>query len=837
MKRFLSRRFVGLALLILLALFLVRPQVGLLRRKAADSLSAELGKPVSVGSVHIRFLPRPGLELENLAIHDDGQYGDEPLLRAPDVNAWLRISSLLRGRIEISSLRLSDASVNLSRSAEGKWNIEELVVRASRSSTAPTASGRKEVRREFPYIQADHARINFKNGVEKTRFAFTSAEFALWQESENEWGMRLQARPIRTDANLTDTGVVSINGVWDRSAILENTPVRLSLEWKQAQIGQVSKLFSGVDKGWRGDALLNATFTGTLGKFTIAADASVDQLRRQDTASDGSLRALAHCAAEYDALQRTLENVDCSAPAGDGLLEVKGSVTRVPFDSYDLKLLAKDLPVQSVLNFTRHVNRSVPQDLKAIGSVNMVIAVNRSGPGTAPEFNGAGEALGVRLSSAATGVELPLRVVPLRLSSITAVSHGSGVLAEVSSAGSSPELQLGPISVPLGRSVPVQAQLSLSRAGYRCSIRGEASIKRLLQIAQMLTIPAPQVAADGTAAMNLAAAREWNSPAPAITGSSQLRSVYAQVRGLNLPLQIHRADLALAEDVVRVSNVDAAAGETTWRGSLLLPRPCSVDSCAFQFHLRSPRINALVLNQMLNPAAAKHPWYRLLSLSPSHASFFSSATGNGSIAIDKLTLGKAVCQRFSADLALDKGKISLTNARATFMQGEAAGALKADFTVHPPTYSGVGEFNGVELAAVAKLMQNQWAAGTAMAHYQFTAAGSSIQDLLDSARLKSSFKITDGVFPHVVLVEDGDPLHANAFSGQVSYSRGTFLFDDAELNSSSGIFALSGTASISGALDLKLASENAPSYAISGTLAQTRVSPLVNPATQAALKP
>ena len=252
MKKLFSKRVVAVVFLILLALFLVRPQVGHMHVKIADLLSWELGRPVDISSVHIRFLPRPGLELENFAIHDNA-FGAEPILRSPDVTAWLRLSSLLRGRIEISSLTVSDASLNLCRDGEGKWNIEELVVRAARSSTAPTSSSRKEPRREFPYVEADHARINFKNGLEKTHFALTNAEFALWQESENEWGVRLRARPIRTDANLTDTGVISVEGTWRRSVVLENTPIQFSWEWKQAQIGQVSRLLSGADKEWRGN--------------------------------------------------------------------------------------------------------------------------------------------------------------------------------------------------------------------------------------------------------------------------------------------------------------------------------------------------------------------------------------------------------------------------------------------------------------------------------------------------------------------------------------------------------------------------------------------------------
>src|SRR6185437_6986188 len=112
---------------------------------------------------------------------------------------------------------------------------------------------------------------------------------------------------------------------------------------------------------------------------------------------------------------------------------------------------------------------------------------------------------------------------------------------------------------------------------------------------------------------------------PAIIGSAQLRAIRAQVRGLNSPLQVHRADLAISPESVRVTNIDAAARDTSWRGSLQLARPCAApDSCALEFHLRSPQLSAAQLNQLLNPAAAKRPWYRLLALGTSD-SFSSKA--------------------------------------------------------------------------------------------------------------------------------------------------------------------------------------------------------------------
>src|ERR1700686_5234515 len=77
----------------------------------------------------------------------------------------------------------------------------------------------------------------------------------------------------------------------------------------------------------------------------------------------------------------------------------------------------------------------------------------------------------------------------------------------------------------------------------------------------------------------------------------------------------------------------------------------------------SPEVSAVALNRLFNPLAVKRSWYRLLGLGSSSHSFFLKTTAAGSIAIDKLRLGSAMCTRFSADVVLEKAKVPSANGR------------------------------------------------------------------------------------------------------------------------------------------------------------------------------
>jgi uncharacterized protein involved in outer membrane biogenesis len=177
-----SRRRVGAGVFLLLALFLIRPGASRLKSRIIHAISFGVGRSADIGAVHVRLLPRPGFDLENLVVYDDPAFGAEPILRASEVTAALRLTSLLRGRLEIARLELTEPSLNLVHGENGRWNLEALLERSAHTPLAPTAKTKSEPRQGFPYIQATSARINFKRGTEKTPYALTNADFSLWQE-------------------------------------------------------------------------------------------------------------------------------------------------------------------------------------------------------------------------------------------------------------------------------------------------------------------------------------------------------------------------------------------------------------------------------------------------------------------------------------------------------------------------------------------------------------------------------------------------------------------------------------------------------------------------------
>lgn len=455
------------------------------RDRLADSLSATLGREVTVENVGLRLLPRPGFTISGLSIADDPSFGSEPMIRSNAVMASLRLSSIWRGRLEIASLNLSSPSLNLVRDRSGRWNVEALLERAAHIPSAPTAKSRAEARPRFPYIEAEDGRINLKFEQEKKVYALAETDFGLWLASEDEWNMRLAGRPIRTDANLKNTGTLKAEGSFKRAANLGATPMKIEVTLDEAQLGQLTHLVYGTDRGWRGGVKLTASLNGTPQDFTLSTDARVADFRRYDIARTGGLALQAHCDSHYRAVAQAdsaharnfFLNLQCHSPVQAGQLVLRAEL--LPGEAHPmLDLVAVSIPLSSVAALVRHSKKDVAEDFSATGTLSGDLDWKRG------EVVGSWVASDVRVRS---GVLKP----PVRVQNIIfsvqqeAPPRGARTHAARSS------VRVLPFALPLGGPTPVTVQGSFSRTDYRFSFNGTAESRRLGALFDTLGLPRP----------------------------------------------------------------------------------------------------------------------------------------------------------------------------------------------------------------------------------------------------------------------------------------------------------------------------------------------------------
>ena len=347
--------------------------------------------------------------------------------------------------MEIARLDLTEPSLNLVHGEGGHWNLETLLERSARIPLAPTGRSKVGARPAFPYIEGTSGRINFKQGPEKKPYALTNADFSLWQESENSWGVRLKAQPFRTDMNLNDTGLLQLTGTWQRADALRDMPLQVNLEWSRAQLGQMTKLVSGNDQGWRGEILLDLALTGTPARLHLAATSSMDDFRRYDITSGKALRMAARCDADYSTDTHDFQQLMCSAPIGDGLLTLTGDAGFPGSHQYSLAASAENVPAAALVNLAQRIKKNLPDDLAAEGILDGKLSVARDGQ-SPPAWKGAGQITDFHLSSESNKGEFGPETLPFSVASSSALQAKASRPA-TSRASNGPLLDIGPFAV------------------------------------------------------------------------------------------------------------------------------------------------------------------------------------------------------------------------------------------------------------------------------------------------------------------------------------------------------------------------------------------------------
>ncbi len=511
-----ARRWLRIALAaiaVLVLVFVVPPliSVSAYKNQITQLIAQSLGRPVRLSSVQVKILPWPGFEISDLSVAEDPAYGAEPVLHANKVAASIRLLALLRGHVEIGKISVDEASLNLVRAGPGHWNLDS-IFRTAAAQTASTSSARRTA--PLPYLEATDSRINFKNGVEKLPFSLVNADLSLWQENPGEWRIRLRGQPARTDVSLhlEETGVVRIEASILRAAALRQMPLHLDLDWREAQLGQLARLVTGSDPGWRGDLTGELHLDGTADAAQITMRLRASGVHRAEFTPVAPLDFDARCGLLYHYAKRSIENLTCDSPLGDGQVHVAGE--KPGEDSPPRFSVELDrIPVTAGLDALRTLRSGLAPDLEARGTVSGKIvydaraqanaASDQPGPGAKPGPN-RGAKFSAEHAGPLTGsltvegliltgnsLSWPIQAPKFTLEPAAIEPAPPMPLARADQTGEENPAQAlsGYVALPAGGAVPLVLNMRFALSGYQVTARGQASFERARELARVTGIP------------------------------------------------------------------------------------------------------------------------------------------------------------------------------------------------------------------------------------------------------------------------------------------------------------------------------------------------------------
>jgi len=599
------------------------------KSRITDLISRSLGRPVRLSNVGVRILPRPGFVLYDLSVAEDPSYGAEPVLHANEVTASIRLLPLLRGHIEIGTISVNEATLNLVRAGPGRWNLDTLFRTAAGQTGSRPGAGSSV---SLPSLEATESRIDFKNGVEKLPFSLVNADLSVWQENPGEWRIRLRGQPARTDVSLylEETGVVRVEASVRRAPALSQMPVRLDLDWREAQLGQLARLVTGSEAGWRGDLTGQAHFDGTADAARIAVRLRATGVHREEFIPASPLDFDANCNFVYRYAQRSLENLVCDSPLGDGRIHLTGEKPGAGAPSFTVEL--NRIPVAAGLDALRTLRSGLQPDLEAAGTVSgqLVYAEKQGGDSEAADrtkiFGGrvkkhaveesgplAGSLTVENLVLTGGGLTRPMQAPKFALTPAatgTVLSRAFPAIATPPTSDRRVEIA-GNVVLPAGGAVPLTLALRFSLKGYQVAARGQASIPRAREMAHAAGISQSQILgslAGEPLEFDLVAQGPWlkneefpmgeatpaevisvpatqtsvspgsSQPAPegfdTLTGTVTVQNANWKADYLANHLQISQATLHLEAGDLRWDPVDFSYGPLKGTATLMLPQGC-----------------------------------------------------------------------------------------------------------------------------------------------------------------------------------------------------------------------------------------------------------------------
>jgi hypothetical protein len=763
-----KRRRLWLAIAVMaaiLAILIVPPFLSVSRYKSriTQLISTSFGRPVRISSVEMRLLPRPGFLLTDLTVEEDPAYGFEPVLHANTVTASIRLLSLWRGRLELDTISVDEASLNVVRSAPGHWNLDSLLRTAT--AQAPSEAEKpgnpaKPVR--LPYLKATNSRINIKNGAEKLPFSLLNTDLSFWQQSPGDWRVRLRGQPVRTDLSLEqgDTGTVRLEANLRRAAELRQMPLHIDLEWRQAQLGQLTRLLLGSDAGWRGDLTGELHLDGTPEAAQVKTRLRATGVHRAEFAPAAPMDFDANCNLFAHFTARAIDNLLCDSPLGSGHIRLTGNLPSdggPPNFSVELDRIS----VAAGLDALRTVRSDMAPGLEVAGSASGKITyapdhepahpsqarTAKSHAAARGPLSGSLTVQGFQLSG--NGLSQPLRVPKLILTPANQPSGTGQALAAT-------------IAIPAGATIPLTVSTRLMLSGYQLTIHGQASITRARDLAQVAGIRnsmSMDALAGDPVSVDLAASGPWMlpaqtlslgglsttdaplpsaAPADSLTGTVTLHNATWKVDYLVNPVEISQATLHLASDEFRWDPVVFSYGPVKGTASLALPTACgALQPCPPRFQLQFGSLDAAVLQAAFLGAHERGTMLSTLihRLRPTATPAWPVL--EGTVKAESLILGPVTLHQPMATLHTLADGAEITVFDAALLGGHIHGTgtyHAAASTSDKPSYALEAHFDKLSPPDVGKLLGMRFSGGTFDSNGKIELTGFTDADLASSAK-------------------------------------------------------------------------------------------------------
>ena len=644
----------GLAILGLVVAGVPYLPASLFQPAVIRALERELGRKVEVGEVHLSLFGMPGFSVDDVTIHEDPRAGIEPFAYVSSLGADVSVLALLHRKLEFSTIRLGDASINLVKTDAGPWNFQFLL-----DSPAAAAGG-------IPAIKMRTGRVNFKFGDTKSLFYFNDADLAVSPNSDGSVEIRFGGSPARTDRSAQSFGQFFVRGNWFPGDGRGKEPrLNLNVELERSSIDQVLRLTGTNGLSVHGIVAMEAQLIGPASDLDVTGDFQLAEIHRGDLPlqKGNAWKQRYQGTLDLHGEKLSLKTVSDTAKPPVTLEFRASDYLTVP--KWQVSADFDEMPLAKLVDVVRRLGAPLPDTLTAEGALSGSVAYTMDSG-----FDG-------NLEVGAASLVLP-DLPPLRAESLeVSVKDGAA--------------RLDPSMIQIGATDMAQVEASYSfieDGGLDLKLSTPALSVADTRSFGLKAIPllehTPQGTWRGWARYH---AGDW-------TGEYELLNAKVSVDGLAEPLRIQSTAVSLTGKRAIANRLKAKIGDIAFTGDY---RWEPTAARPHKFRLRVEEADLAELNRLLAPTLV-HQSGLLETLrigSTTMPDWLKDRRAEGTVSVGKLDVGDKTVHVETARVVWDQGKVRLEGIQGQIEESPVKGALTINLEGREPQYHFKGEVDNV----------------------------------------------------------------------------------------------------------------------------------------------
>lgn len=650
-------KYFGVALAAVVAAAIAAPHVRMQRfaREIHAALEQGLGRRVRIGEVRFRLFTGPAFSVDKVVIYDDPAFGIEPMAHVGSLEARPRLWSLWTGRLEFTSIRLEDASINLVKTA--RWNFESLLHGNLISA--------------FPQIRVANGRINFKFGDTKSVFYLMIDDLNLSPPGRGpgEWNVRFSGQPARTDRPARGFGSFMARGRWDGRRL------DMGLEVEKSAMGEAIALVRGEHVGIHGLLSSRLRLAGPLEDLQISGRLDLEDVHRWDLLLPKSEVWRLALQGRLNLRDQKLELESHSASKEALPLSIRFRASEyLAQPHWGVAVNWNQFPAAPLLEVARHMGARIPPGLRLAGAIAGAIG-----------YTGQGSLQG-ELAFQDAAVTIP-DSPPIEFDQARVVFDGGHVRLAPALARTSLEDE-----------AQIEADYAWQTGQFELKISSDAmDVASLRSQVALAAVPWLEQVTAGTWKGHL---RYRHGAEPAgWEGRIELSDAQVPLEGLDAPLELHSAVAGIQGERVRLERIRATAGNIAVQGEYRYePR------AARPHHVRLAiaDLNAAELEKVLMPTLRRRSGLLARALSFGRApvpEWLATRRMDGAVQIGALTLGETRLEKLRGHLLWSGPRVDLAIQQARFENGSLAGHMRVNLRGVRPGYRLAAKLKDVDCKA------------------------------------------------------------------------------------------------------------------------------------------